>query len=346
MKAFNGHASVGCLPNFGRLGRVGSWRMNMQRVAFVIFCAGLAAGACAGTPSVPATPVPENAYAWKGGEVFRFEYEKSILLKQPDEDGKIEERNTQVSGVLILEVKTVSAAGAAAVLRIDSPRVTLPEYSLFSSQYDKPQAQPDRTRAVCRAVEAAIKEARWNVLLGANGLVFMESRSPANLRDWLKNMENAAGWRKRALDILPKLIEQDLGIRVPAHDRELLLYLGTAGVAAAGKGADGLRPRREKLAVAAQEEDKLTISFKRGMPPEPLPYTLEGLMANESVKISLTEVTASEGCAIFDTRIGMLDTLQEDYSATLAYAYNQLSLKQEVRVQYRLKRLAPPIVKP
>ncbi len=74
MKAFNGHASVGCLPNFGRLGRVGSWRMNMQRVAFVIFCAGLAAGACAGTPSVPATPVPENAYAWKGGEVFRFDY--------------------------------------------------------------------------------------------------------------------------------------------------------------------------------------------------------------------------------------------------------------------------------
>jgi hypothetical protein len=41
----------------------------------------------------------------------------------------------------------------------------------------------------------------------------------------------------------------------------------------------------------------------------------------------------------------MLDTLSEDYTTKMKYVSGKDSLSQEVRVQYKLKRLAPAIVK-
>jgi hypothetical protein len=54
------------------------------------------------------------------------------------------------------------------------------------------------------------------------------------------------------------------------------------------------------------------------------------------------------GQAVFDNELGMLDSLDEDYTMELEYDIKptgeaEQKLKQEVRVEYHLKRLAPPL---
>jgi len=291
--------------------------------------------------------VPENSYLWKAGDVFRFEYYKSVTVKQLDENGQPAERVTEVNGVLILEIRHVAASGTTATLRLDSPHVTLPESVLFSSQFDDPQPQVGKNRSVAHALEGAIKTARWNCVLSPNGLVYVDSRTPKELAEWLKDTETAASWRKKFLEALPRIIEQDLGLKTPSHDRDILLYLGSAPPASTTRPADNLRPRREALTVVSNDGEKAVLSFKRVAPAEHAPYRVPDLLKNESISATLQSVSTKTGRAVFDLKIGMLDTLREEYTAVLKYAYkSHLTLDQEVRVEYRLKRLAPPISAP
>jgi hypothetical protein len=289
----------------------------------------------------------ENAYVWRNGEVLRFEYCKSTCIVQPDENGKSVERQTEVSGVLILEIRSVSPAGASALLRLDSPHVTLPELSLFSSQYDGPQPQQGKSRAVARAIEGALKAARWNVNLAANGLLYLESRMPKEPLEWLKETENAGGWRKRFLEILPRILDQDLGLRVPSHDRDLLLYLGSAPPAAGNRKPDNLHPRREDVTVVSNDGEKAVLKFQRAAPKDRGEFLLPDMLRNEKISVVLTEVSTKEARAVFDVKLGMLDSLCEEYTAKLKYTYQpDLTLDQQVRVQYRLKRLHPSLTTP
>ncbi|HYF49243.1 MAG TPA: hypothetical protein VEJ63_07555, partial [Planctomycetota bacterium] len=111
----------------------------------------------------------ENLYSWKSGDVFRFDYSRTITLKQLGDDGKPTERVTEVSGFLIFEIKSVTPSGASARLRIDSPHVTLPEVTVYSSQYDDPELRQGKARAIARAMEGVLKTASWNVILGSTG---------------------------------------------------------------------------------------------------------------------------------------------------------------------------------
>jgi len=306
-------------------------------------------------PKAEPEPIPvavpglqENLYSWKSGDVFRFDYSKTITIKQLDEDGKPAERVTEVNGFLIFEIKSVSPSGAAARLRIDSPHISIPEVTLYSSQFDDPEVQAGKGRAVARAMEGVLKNASWNVVLGSTGLIYIESRAPANLREWFKDVENSANWRRKSLEILPRLIEQDLGLKAPSHDRDILLYLGSAAQPGLAP-ADALRPRRELISSAPDSEDetKLAVSFKRVKPAEKEPYLIPGLVRDEKISAELSNVSATSGKAVFDTQLGMIDTLNEDYTMDLAYKYGpHLKLEQSVRVQYRVRRLAPPINKP
>ena len=287
----------------------------------------------------------ENYYLWKSGEVYRFDYKKTIGVKQEGESGKQEERLTKIEGVLVLEIRSVSPAGVTAMLRLDSPRVTLPEEALFTAQADVPQAQPERNKKIAQALAGVLKAARWNVVLFANGLVYVESRVPPKLEDWLKEIELAGAWRQKFLRILPNLIEQDLGLKVPSHERDLLLYLGSAPAAAAGHPADSLRPRREALVLASQSQEKTVVTFKRAAPKNSTPYKPPEFQAYEKATVNLVSVSNNEdGRAVFDNHLGMLDSLSEDYTAALSYTMAPaLTLNQEVRVKYSLKRLAPPV---
>ncbi|MFH0940026.1 MAG: hypothetical protein V1899_12210 [Planctomycetota bacterium] len=317
----------------------------MRRRAVILVVGLILAAAAQAGSSVSA--VPENAYIWKAGDVFRFEYFKSITVKQPDETGRLAERVTEVAGVLILEIRQVAASGATATLRLDSPRITLPESVQFSAQSDEPQLQPMKNRSVAHALEGAIKTARWNCKLSSNGLIYVESRTPKDMAEWLKDIETAATWRKKFLDVLPRIIEQDLGLKTPSHDRDSLLYLGSAPPVSTTRAADHLRPRREALTVVSNDGEKATLNFKRVAPKDAGVYQIPDLLKNETISASLVSVSIQIGRAVFDLKIGMLDTLNEKYTASLKYTYQaQLTLDQEVCVEYRLKRLAPPISAP
>ena len=316
-------------------------------VAFLFIC-------LAGNAS--ASGVSDIAYAWQSGEVYRFEYFKSTLVKQANEEGVLEERKTEISGVLILEMdagtkgakagtKSSSAETRTAAMRIDSPHVVLPEIRFFSAAYDAPQIQKDKNRAVAKAIEGSISKARWTVTLGSNGAFHVDGRTPANPRDWLKDVELAGAWRQKSMPIMLNDIEQDLGFKASGDERDMFLCIGAvpAASAAAGPGA-ALHPARTGLTPASTTVDKVQFSFTRQAPPA------NGGIADkptgfENVTITLNTVTTNEGNAVFDVKLGMIDSINESYDAGLTYRVGSELLNQNVRVQYRLKRLAPAIVK-
>ncbi|HEY3325398.1 MAG TPA: hypothetical protein VGP72_33410 [Planctomycetota bacterium] len=308
--------------------------MRLWVLAVLIFVAH--AGAC----GQAASPL---VYTWKAGDLFRFDYQKTICVVQPDETGAREERRTEVAAVLILEIKTVSPAGAGGTLRFDSPRLTLPAMRLFPGAEDEIKPLPDKNRAVARTIEGALKTASWTVLLSPSGAITVESRKPASYNEWIKDLSNAGGWRKRLNETVARLVEQDLGLKAQTVDRELLLCTDPAEASSAPGQA--LHPLRAGFAFSSKT-GKTNASFERRLPAASATgYAVPALAGPTTVHIQPQKLKMHESKAVFDSALGMLDSLIEDYEVKLDYEYRGQHLDQEVRVQYKLKRLAPPIVK-
>jgi hypothetical protein len=278
-------------------------------------------------------------YTWKVGELFRFEYSKTIIVKDSD----AEERRTELSAVLILEIKSASPSGTLGILRMDSPRLTLPPFESFMAHDDDVKAQPERMKIIAHAVEGAIKAARWNVVFSPDGALQLESRTPANTAEWLKEVASIANWRKKSHETLIKIIETDLGLKVPATERELLLCLTPAP--ATEQAAELVpHPRRILQNFESKKDDRVAITFKRELEKSPAPFTVPNLVAPRQITGTVSGVATRDGTALFDTKLGMLDSLNESYSGRLKYLWgNAEQFEQEVRVEYKLKRLAPAI---
>lgn len=305
----------------------------------------LAAGAIL-IPFAAAAATTDVVYAWKGGDLFRFDYLKTVTLVQPDESGKAEERKTELAAVLILEIKNSTPGGpASGTLRFDSPRITLPVLTTFSSQVDAPEIQADKNRAIARAMEGAIKTARWSVNLGADGSMQIASRTPASLGDWLKETSSTAGWRKMKVEQLRNLIEQDLGLKVQSTDREIFLC-NTAAKSAPAETGEALHPLRTGFVPAAKLNGKVQIGFKREFAGKGnTEFAVPNLASPQAVTAAPQSVSTRESAAIFDTKMGMLDSLSEDYSVKMKYKCGTETIDQDVRVQYKLRRLAPAIAR-
>ena len=297
--------------------------------------------------ATPSNLLHKPLYIWKKDDILRFDYFKSTTITQPGEMGVVEERQRKVAGVLILEVREITAAGAKGILRIDSPRVELPAVKFFSSQFDQPRIDEGKDRVLAKTIEGAIKKAKWDVLLERDGMVRLTGRVPANLRSWLEDTENAAGMRKKSLDLLPEIIEQDLGLGVPSRDNNL--FLCQESRPGATNAAESFRLPRTNIRLISSDQEKARFAFERKLSKPPASALLVPGLAgfeNNSVEMLYKNVATREGKAIFDIQMGMLDTLAEDYTVTLAYRYGNEELTQSIHVQYHLTRLAPPISKP
>jgi hypothetical protein len=290
-----------------------------------------------------AASTTETTYVWKSGDLFRYDYSKTVTVLQNDENGKPEERKTELAAVLILEVKNAPAGGTASgTLRFDSPRVTMPVLRTFSSQIDAPEVQADKNKTIARAMEGAIKVARWNVSLGTDGSIQITSRTPASLNDWLKDLSGTAGWRKKMAEQLGQLVEQDLGLKPQTTDREIF-FCNSAGEAPSSPGV-ALHPVRGEFAPAAKPSGKVQVAFKRQFNAKSnTEFAVPNLVSPQPVTAMPQSVATAEGVAQFDTRLGMLDTMSEDYSVKMKYKCGAESIDQDVRVQYKLKRLAPRV---
>jgi hypothetical protein len=345
------------------------------------------AALCALAPAASAADTPAG-YRWKVGDVYRFEYEKKIEVTQPDENDKEEKRLTTVNAVLIIEITGVEeAAGSTAArgtLRYDSPRLSLPEVVTFTPGVSQPEVQKDKNRTAARAMEGAMKAARWKVRLDERGLVHLDSRQPETMSEWLKEPENAVGWRKKSMQRLIGILMGDLGLtndgeirdrlakieeekhdkpkqakeleaeaallkaQLPVVDRELLLTLAEPpGTKASPLPADAVRPQRSTPARVSVNGTKFNYTFARRAPAGQATLKISGLgdlLPRQPITARVTDVTPRKGAAVFDTELGMLDSLDEEYSTALTYELDRDKLDQTVRVEYHLRRLAPPII--
>ncbi len=287
----------------------------------------------------------QPAYVWKANDLFRFDIQKTVRIA--DDDTTAEERRTEFAAVAIIEVKSISAAGASATLRFDSPRVNLPPIYVFTSQNDeKPELQSDRNRSVARAIEGALKTARWNILLAADGSITVESRTPASLAEFTREVANAGQWRsKKQQKELADLIEQNLGLAPQSIDTDFLLCTRPPPDIPAGS-ARLLHPVRADFKTEVSG-GKLRIGFVRRFPAgAETGFNIPSLIQPRPVNILPQKIVQHEAVAVFDSRMGMLDTLNDEFSVQLKCQSGSETLAQNVRVQYRLKRLAPAITRP
>gem|GEM_PF-3220600 len=276
--------------------------------------------------------------------LYRFDFVKVMTVTQPDESGKSVQRRTEMSAVMILELKALTPEGATGTLRFDSVKLTLPEMEAFTSLDFSPQPQKEKNRLISEAMQSAIKVARWQIAVDTDGAIQLLSRTPANFSEIMKETAVKAAWRKRWIDDMARLVEQDMGLKTPTSDRQLLLCFNQP---ASDKGASGkLQPERSLAQLVSREGRTAHYSFDRLSPagtgtPFPLPF----YSALPAVNVTFKGVKSNACRAEFDMEKGMLDTMQEDYTATLTYDSGSNSIEQNVRVEYRLTRLAPPINK-
>src|SRR5436190_15690644 len=81
----------------------------------LLFLLALAAAAVRGATA------PQLLYGWKPGEVYRYDYIKTVHIVESSTDIDPGTRDFQFEGVLILEVNGKAPNGVKAVLRFDSP---------------------------------------------------------------------------------------------------------------------------------------------------------------------------------------------------------------------------------
>ncbi|MEI6232458.1 MAG: hypothetical protein WCT04_05370 [Planctomycetota bacterium] len=271
------------------------------------------------------------------------------------------------NAILIVEIKNRTETGTFAVFHFDSAQITFPEMYGFLATSDDPAVIKDRAKAVQHALEGAIKLARWNVTLTPSGITNIETRVPKGLDDWMKETEHAAFWRARFRKLWVELVEKNLNLAASGADHDLLIAL--SGEAAAPKGElQKIRPYRSSPEVAGDKFGKVELRFQRLPPPfAGKPFSVPFIGPPEDLKspgITMTFKLPIKGprnesdpagpapqigSAIFDSKLNMLDTLNEAYSFNTSYACSPdvkttYNLEQTVSVTYSLKRLAPPIL--
>jgi hypothetical protein len=323
----------------------------MKKAVLLLAALGIVTGTALSAEDAPLS------YVWKAGDVYRFDFYKSITLSplpsstgttatpaEPANPANADQRKTEVAGILIFEVAT----DGKATMRFDSPRVTLPEVIFYSSQSEEPELQKDKNRVIGKAIEGALKAARWDVQLGSDGTLHIRDRKPNNFIEWAKDVETAAAWRKKSFKGMQQLIDNDLGLKTQVDDQEIFLCINpTPAAAQSSKAEAALRPVRSSATLDKKEGEKARFKFSRSAPENAgKPYAIPDLGGKGEVTTTLNHVQSTEGSVVMDLRLSMLDSLIEDFTSGISVEYGKDSIQRQVRVQYRLKRLAPPISKP
>lgn len=276
-------------------------------------------------------------------------------------------REFKFNAILVVEVKNRTPNGTFAVMHFDSAHIEIPESYAFTAIIDDPALQKDRAKTILHAMEGAIKLARWNVVMDPTGVVHMDSRSIKALDEWLKETEHAAFWRAKFRKLWVEIVEKRLALAPIGDDRDMLLALSGEPIVTTGELAK-IRPYRATAERVAIRSGKSDYQFTRVLPPkagQPFAVPYIGppddpkmpsifMTLKAPIKGPITESDPQSsgpqiGSAVFDTKLGMLDSLNEGYSFDTEYACDEdarrkYHLLQKVSVTYSLKRLAPPIL--
>ena len=309
--------------------------LNLTRL-FIVVCAAAVASLHAAAPS-------PMSYGWKQGEVYRYDYVKTIHIVEQSGDSDPGTNDFIFEGVLILEVNGKAPNGMKAVLRFDSPKITLPDMFWFSAQGDEPAVLKEKTKTVARAMEASIKIPRWNVTLGSDGTIHIESRKPESLEDCLKDTVSGAQWKQRFKKAWTDTVEQYLGLVASGDDRDILPVLVAPPQASTGEMAK-IRTYRSEASFVSTKDEKAEYRFQRLAPPAAGKPSVVPSVGPPNVTMTLKPALKNtKGTALFDTKLNILDNLSEEYAFEMDYECNvdakkQFKLHQDVTVKYELTR--------
>ena len=260
---------------------------------------------------------------------------------------------TEIKGVLVIKVESVDPATGdiKAVISMDSPHLEMPPFR----EYDKKMYRISESSIVGDQVEQSLEELlhriMWKVKISKEGVIQVLSREPDSLMEYAIKFARANRGKKKYASDMEKLFSRDMGLGSSGMDTELLAVMLTTTPPASGKTLEAVRPFR----VFTSKEDLAdhrqrwigTRSLGTGYP---MGEKIELYKLNDiepPVTLEVTKLENTQGQAVFDTELGMLERIDEQYRVDMRLSSSDKQhkqyLDQKVSVEYKLERIQPPI---
>jgi hypothetical protein len=161
----------------------------------------------------------------------------------------------------------------------------------------------------------------------------------------MRQVEQAGYWPKRLGDELAQLLDAHFSIgKDQTSDDEWLPVLRDGLPGSRVDGLRAFRPRRRAKIAGTRPDGRLDLQLTRD--PEGQPKDVQvPLLDAKGVTLTLSRggVKTLAGQAVFDSRLGLLDSLEEQYTVGLTSRCGGLSQQAVLKVSYELKRLAPAL---
>lgn len=323
----------------GLLSGISSRRSGLHRwviAAFAILCA-----CSTGRTAEPQMPV----YRWEAKKFYRFQINRRSEVTPADAEKPGNGRVTDCRFILLIEVDSVDPAGTATGdLRFMTPQVTLPSCPRLTEDDRGEVLDAAQSWRNARAMEEILSTSKWHVTIAANGAIRMPEHQPENWRTWMERLEQTGAWPKQLNTKLNDLLDTHVRVGQADADDEWLPVLATGTPAGHGGGLRAFRPRREVRVDRAAEDERIHLRMQREVSVEPEPVVVP-LLESQLAELVVTrgDVKSLRGEAVFDRRLGLLDSATEQYRAKLTSRCGALTQQATVWVTYEVRRLAPPL---
>ena len=260
---------------------------------------------------------------------------------------------TEIKGVLVIKIDSIEASTGSAnvVISFDSPHLEMPPYR----EYDKKTFRITESAGIGNQNEQSLEELLhrivWKAKVSKEGQLTVVSRDPDNLTEYSIKIARANRGKKTYATALEAVLSKDLGLGRSDADADLLpIPLGKLPPAPAG-ALEKIRPfrilvARENLAQA-RERWTTARQFGTGLNFNE-PFELMKLSPIEPpIMLTVNKLDNARGVAIFDSEMGMLEKLDEQYQVDVRLGcsdrQNKQHLDQNISVEFQLERIQPPI---